>query len=74
MRLPGRDADDAHHTGPRAGLAVTAILLFAGSAIFLLGVGFALTLAKAGARADEALEEARRRDGGRMFEWEDVGS
>jgi len=72
--LPGRDADDAHHIGPRAGLAVTAILLVAGSALCLLGVGFALTLAKAGTRADEALEEARQRDGGRTFEWEDVGT
>jgi hypothetical protein len=57
---------------------VIGIVLFAGVALYLLGLGFAFTLARAGARADDTLAAIREGETGPAPEWEawqeDVGS
>jgi hypothetical protein len=56
---------------------VIGIVLFAGVALYLLGLGFAVTLARAGARADDTLAAIREGESPAP-EWEtwqeDVGS
>lgn len=53
-------------------------ILFTGVALYLLGLGLALTLARAGARADDTLAAIREAETGPAPEWaarqEDVGS